>query len=76
MKAILTAFLTPAHVTGYLAVVIGAVDSWAFHASFGLIWDQGLIIGGLSLAAGASFPSLAPVVAAVTAKGGSGSATQ
>lgn len=61
-------FLTPAHATGFLAVVIGAVDAWAFRASFGLEWDKGLVIGGLSFLGGATFPAVAPVVAAAVAK--------
>lgn len=60
----LNAFLTPAHIAGMIAVLIGAVDAWAFHASFGLLWDQGLIVTGLGFFAGVSFATVSPIVAA------------
>lgn len=53
----LTDYLTPAHLAGYAAVVVGVVDAWAFHASFGLEWDKGLVLAGLAWLGGVMLPS-------------------
>lgn len=58
-------WFSPLHVAGYLAVVIGAIDHWAFHDAFGLQWDQGLILAGLGWLGGVT---VQPIVAQMTSR--------
>lgn len=53
----MAAFVTPAHVAGALAVLIGFADHAFLHDAFGLQWDQALVLGGISFLAGVAVPS-------------------
>jgi hypothetical protein len=54
-----SAWVSPVHVAGVLAVLVGVVDAWAFHA-FGLTWDEALILAGVAWLGGVAVPS--PIV--------------
>lgn len=53
----MSAWLSPAHAAGVLAIVVGVVDHWAFHDAFGLQWDQALILSGVVWLGGVAVPS-------------------
>lgn len=53
----MAAIVTPAHVAGVLAVLIGFVDHALLHDAFGLQWDQALVLGGITFLAGVAVPS-------------------
>lgn len=57
------ALLTGAHVAGAIVILIGILDAWAFHASFGIEWDKGLILAGAVWVAGVSFPGATTALA-------------
>lgn len=61
--------VTPGHVAtfvaGLIAVIVGVVDQWFFHADFGTSVDVALLWGGLGLIGGTTISAGSTVVAAV-----------
>lgn len=41
---------------GFLAVLVGLADHWAFHDGFGLTWDQAIVLAGVGYLVGVGVP--------------------
>jgi hypothetical protein len=50
-------WLSPAHVAGLLALLIGLLDVWLFGSRFTMEFDKALLLTGLAWTAGVAVPS-------------------
>jgi hypothetical protein len=55
---VLTRLISVATLAGLLALLVGLIDAWAFGARFGLDWDKGMVLVGLTWVAGVQVPIL------------------